>query len=391
MEKIYMEENKRKRKSVVDFSVVLSFAVAFFAVFSLIAAGFDRVSYAAPVLDDNITFYQGKNSGGRLLSVIGKNDTDGQTFSVPLYYADSAFTKPVFCIEHKAEVNDNVAYSKKNQITDYGLLYLLNNSFVNNKNIIADPDTNKYSEAWATQVAIWVYLYKTKPENSLNAISNEEMSAIKAATKTSVLTEVGEENVDCDFGESIYDNYIEPLVNRAMAASNFKQISVTKADGEIFKTDDGKFYQTTLITVVGDPSSDLISYDISLSGIEGAIAVDENGAELALTNVAPGKKFYVRIPSDKVTDKVQNLQVGVTGHFKTLTGHEYHAESGNLQKVVTVTGDTMDVSGGLSIEIVGAPDTGMNTAQTIYFIGLIVLLCGVGIVYANAKPVDARQ
>ena len=31
MEKIYMEENKRKRKSVVDFSIVLSFAVAFFA------------------------------------------------------------------------------------------------------------------------------------------------------------------------------------------------------------------------------------------------------------------------------------------------------------------------------------------------------------------------
>ena len=66
-------------------------------------------------------------------------------------------------------------------------------------------------------------------------------------------------------------------------------------------------------------------------------------------------------------------------------------ENTGINNVVTVTGDTMDVSGGLSIEIVGAPDTGMNTAQTIYFIGLIVLLCGVGIVYANAKPVDARQ
>ena len=33
----------------------------------------------------------------------------------------------------------------------------------------------------------------------------------------------------------------------------------------------------------------------------------------------------------------------------------------------------------------------MNTAQTIYFIGLIVLLCGVGIVYANVKPVEAKQ
>ena len=32
----------------------------------------------------------------------------------------------------------------------------------------------------------------------------------------------------------------------------------------------------------------------------------------------------------------------------------------------------------------------MSTAQTIYFIGLIVLLCGVGIVYANAKPAESK-
>ena len=32
------------------------------------------------------------------------------------------------------------------------------------------------------------------------------------------------------------------------------------------------------------------------------------------------------------------------------------------------------------------PDTGMGVAQTIYFMGLILLLSGVGIVYANAKP-----
>ena len=37
-----------------------------------------------------------------------------------------------------------------------------------------------------------------------------------------------------------------------------------------------------------------------------------------------------------------------------------------------------------------SPDTGMTTAQTIYFIGLIVLLCGVGIIYANAKPVEEK-
>ena len=43
------------------------------------------------------------------------------------------------------------------------------------------------------------------------------------------------------------------------------------------------------------------------------------------------------------------------------------------------------------IDFVGTPDTGMSKAQTVFFIGLIVLLCGVGIVYANAKPIEVES
>ena len=59
MEKIYMEENKN-RKSVIDGSVVLSFVVAAFAIFSLVAVGFNQISYAAvphSPTEDTFTFY----------------------------------------------------------------------------------------------------------------------------------------------------------------------------------------------------------------------------------------------------------------------------------------------------------------------------------------------
>ena len=36
------------------------------------------------------------------------------------------------------------------------------------------------------------------------------------------------------------------------------------------------------------------------------------------------------------------------------------------------------------------PDTGVTAAQTIYFIGLIILLSGVGIIYANVKPAENK-
>ena len=74
-----------------------------------------------------------------------------------------------------------------------------------------------------------------------------------------------------------------------------------------------------------------------------------------------------------------------------MAGNYYTAQNGDFQKVVTVTGTTTDVSAGAPFQIIPTPQTGMNIAQTIYFIGLIVLLCGVGIVYANAKPVESKQ
>ena len=108
-----------------------------------------------------------------------------------------------------------------------------------------------------------------------------------------------------------------------------------------------------------------------------------------MTNLSKGTKFYGRVPADKVTEKSQNLTVQVKGHFNSLDGSIY--SSGANQKVITVTGKTIDKVSGDSIEIVGVPNTGIITAQTVYlFIGLIVLLCGVGIVYANAKPVQDK-
>lgn len=382
-----MEENKnnKKRKNVVDVSVVLSFVVAIFAVFSLVACGFDQVSYAAPVTGDQLTFYKGEVDDQQVFAV-SYNADNTKTFQVPLYYSDAEMKNAIFCIEHK---NDNTVtgavYNKGNVISDYGLLYLLNNSFVNDKTIVTGG--NKYAEAWVTQVAIWVYLYEKYPSVAANAIDAEELAAIQSATQIKVPTVV-DGSADINFGTTnLYTTYVRPLVDAAKAASNVKKLNVNKESDDIAKTSDGKFYQTAAISVVGNPSGDMNGYDIKLNGISGAIAVDESGKEIS-ANVASGTKFYVRIPVDKVTEEAQTLEINVVGHFKTLTGHEYNAVEGSRQKIVSVTGDVMNVSGGTSIEVVGAPDTGMNTAQTIYFIGLIVLLCGVGIIYANAKPVQ---
>lgn len=408
MEKIYMEEeqrkqqNKQQKKSVWKASIVLSFAVAAFALVSLVAFGMSNiqgtgVSYAAPtgLTGDTFDFYK----VGR---VVGKpEDTGGDPnagFPVSILSSDATGNNLVFCIEHTIPIPSDypTQYKKYQEIDDYGFLYILNNSMVNGKKILTDlniGDNSKYIEGWATQVAIWLYQNQKHPEDTTHALTEAEINYIKNATKFDITDGDGGLITTVD-ATGVY-NKIEALVKSANDVSGSRLLTVSKADGEISKTDDGKYYQSPLITVVGTPADFLQSYDIALSGVDGAVVVDENGNPItSMTGVPKATKFYVRVPADKVTQTVQELKVNVTGHFDTLAGSFYEAadsSQGAKQRVVSVTGATKNVVEGVSIEFVGAPDTGMNKAQTIYFVGLIVLLCGVGIVYANAKPVKNEQ
>lgn len=391
-----MEENNNKKgkKNVVNASVVLSFAVAIFAIFSIAMAGLSMnqksgISYAAPTtLPDNFTF--NLLDGG--IDIVGTDGTSN--FSAPMYVANNDESNPVFCVEHNTNVNDGESYTSGEEIVDYGLLYLLNNSYANGIKITKLSGENaKYVEGWITQVAIWMYLYETDPTatqaTSKNYIVPEDVETIKNAVKLIKFNADRSESVEVYKGQNLYTAFIKPLVDKAKTASDVAILNVSKASDEISMSEDKKFYFSALITVTGDPSSALKNYTISLNGIEGAKAVDEDGNELTGT-VTPGTKFYVRIPAEKVTKNVQKVVVSVDGKFDTLEGKYYNA-AGDFQRVVSVKTGEKTISKGTEVEFVGTDDTGMNTVQTIYFIGLIVLLCGVGIVYANAKPVQVKQ
>ena len=419
MEKIYMEENKRQSRKIVDFSVVLSFAVAFFAIISLATfgvvsnQGMDAVSYAAPIgttTGNSFTFTLGKNNESQTIKI--RSTGSGGYFLVPIYLVDNDVNKPVFCVEHNVDSpGDGDTVTKSDDIEDYGLLYILNHSYANG-NPVTNITTNKeLVEEWITQTAIWMYLYETQgnvtangvkgiePEESngikIHYINDDDLAAIRSAVQLDIYNPAGgglEPEVIYS-GDNLYTKYVAPLVAEARNVSGSKFLSVTKASGDVSTTTDKKYYQSTLITVLGNPSEDLINYDVTLSGIDGAFIVDEEGKNLSTTGIPGTKGFYVRIPAEKVTETVQTVTVDVVGHFTTLAGNYFVSEKDGdaLQKVITVTGTSREVPAGTRIDFVGTPDTGMNTAQTIYFIGLIVLLCGVGIVYANAKPVESKQ
>ena len=443
MEKIYMEDNNNKqtRRGLVDFSVILSFTVAVFAIFSITMFGIvsfqgTNVSYAAPLDDDSqFTFQYGVHGAGdEEVTLKGQNPADTNSyFMVPIYLAGSPnnYNNVVFCVEHNVEPPDGGTIVRKSEaITDNGLLYLLTNSYANGRprTNITDDTNKKYIEAYITQVAIWVYMYEvysnvqrdqvfgiyksdgTKyPRDSqdpntplknddvpVNLITAAEMTAIQSATTIINLADQDAITSTIYSGDNLYTKYIRPLVDEAKSASAQKQFYVTYNENDnATLSEDGKYYDSPILTAVGNPSNDLVSFDITVSGVEGAFLVDENKNTLNPTGIPAGKRFYVRIPVEKAPGEGKKLLVNVdgVGHFNGAVGYYYLAEVNGYasQKIITITGVTKNVPGSVQVPLTGGGDTAMNAAQTVYFIGLIILLCGVGIVYANAKPVEVKQ
>ena len=402
MEKIYMEDNNSQQKRYsVDFSVILSFVFAVLAVFSIATYGIvtiqgtDVVSYAAPIASTT-----GNSFNFGIAGYLQSSGTEG-FFRIPAYVvknSDGTYShdNPVFCVEHNVNPpGDGQTLTKSSAIEDYGLLYILNNTYANGVSVVNDVtgltgDNKRYVEEWVTQAAVWMYLYETKGDTTVNGA--------KGATSLSYVSQdlSSSETIYPPTGVTpvnLYTTYVQPLVSAAEDVSGKKILSVDPQNNEIKKTTDDKYYETPLINVSGNPSSDLKTFDVTISGVEGAILVDEDRNDLNATAIPAGKKFYVRVPIEKITDSTKSLTINVIGHFETLAGNYFTSTEDDLalQRVVTVTGATKDVQAGTTFEFAATEDTGMNSAQTIYFIGLIVLLCGVGIVYANAKPVESKQ
>ena len=401
MEKIYMEnEKKSKKKSFFNKffndkgSMTAFVVVAFVGVLSLMVFGFRQISFAAgetSTLPDSFTADADAFSN----RLIGENSN---LAIVAFFYTKTDGTnEPVFCLEKNIAYGEDSLYTKDVELTDQGLIYLMsqlypNKSFTNSSGQALPVN----QQVWLSQSAIWVYLYEAGVAN------NSDMSTLvdKVRNEFELYDSTGTVVLEASNGSNLYKDYgIDTLIAQAhnYRISPYATLSVNKNSDTISITNDNKYYQSDLISVVGSTSSPLINnfegYSVDLSRApQGTILVDESGNVYSdVSKMSPTSKFYVRIPVDKVTDENKNVEISVLGNFK-MYGANYYV-SGNSQKVSNVKLTNRSESKPLNIQLdytPDVPDTGMSTAQMIYFIGLIVLLSGVGIIYANAKPQTSK-
>lgn len=379
-----MEEYKnQKRSKKLNASIVLSFVVAFFAIatfatFGVIQnQGMNTISYAAPVEGDSFTLHIGKESGEEVWALINDGSATG-ALRIPMHCTDEECTSFAFCYE-KNNQEMGTEYTKDSAVTNAGLIYLLNKI---ESTKIRDE---KYADHWEKQIMIWLYLDEVGLSSTANRLTDEELETIQAA-RTLKITNLEDYDEDVTIGDS-YTEYIRKWVDEAKAKNNAKYIKLESANPiPVKQTEDKKFYYTDAIKVTGE---NLTTYEVTLEKIEGAfISEDIKCSKKLEGKLAKDKEFYACIPTSKVTGEVQDLNITAKGNYD-LKGVSLF-KSGEKQKLLTLNGD-ISHSDLLIVRFTGTPSTGLSVGQTVYFVGLIVLLCGVGIIYANAKPIEKEQ
>ena len=384
-------------KKLSAFMVLVSF-------FSFLLIGVTNVSYAA------VTEIPEDTGLGESFttSAPGTEIVSNTGFPILMYSTNSGI--PIFCLERDIDYRGGITMKKEERpITDQGLLHVMARTFPHkdfypvdeNGNAKADPFPDEV-QTWITQATIWQYLYETGAANNATGSGNvANIENIKTAVSLSWDTEVVGCRVDgCGAGATsqatFYDTYIAPIVAEARQSNVTANgtITVSLANQEMSITEDEKYYQTSLVTITNSDPDNFVSGSLKVeiqSAPDGTILIDENGRQIETVD-EKNPKFYVRIPVESVTEENKSVLLHAEGTFRGYDGYEYKADGAQTVSTVFTTDvkafDDLDIPINYTPEV---PDTSMSIAQSVYFIGLVVLLCGVGIIYANAKPRQKQQ
>lgn len=391
MEKIYMHDNQNKkvRRARKRGSSVTTVLVAIVAVAALIVVGFGQISFAIP--EEGVTL------GNEFTSATPDNNTivygQNSKFGVNSLLTDKG--QHVFCIERDVDYKGDLKYVKSERVLDSGLLYVMSNVYPNKKIMDGENELPVGVQVWLSQSAVWIYAatsgYKNNTEMTKEVVEGILYETELYAKDGTVLISLSED----EEYQSLFDKYglLELLIEaKKLGTAPSNSLDVTKKSEGVSMTSDGKYYQTGFVDVVGTVLSESIGsfngFELKLNKApEGTMVVDKDGKEITdLTNLQPGTKFAFKVPVDKVKEENKKMEVSVLGSFDSYAADIYVAEGS--QTVTSVSKINNNLSVPLDLELNYAPtvpNTALNNSATLYIIGLILLLSGLGIFYTSAK------
>lgn len=427
MEKIYVDQEQQQRKqkrnkkfNSLNVSLGLSFAVAFVAIVSILFVSLSGTSYAA---DPEATLPESLYT--KTVSELSDQLIATGVQTVDVYHASSSATATddylVYCLESGVDYEANTSLNRDEEIEDYGLIYLtskLNAITVNTSDFggISEDDAAKI-KYWVSQVAIWSYLGKAYPNEKtatgklINSTGFIDGSMYTAAQSVKQLTFRPSGSIPTNASDTpFFTKYgVTDMITKALnyhnKGINPLVLKINKASGNFTLYENDKYFRSPKLTISYTPAEEGLAsvqdnYELSLDGapegsyIEGINIATKKAVKLSETDLSKlklseYKEFYVVVPKDKVTEKTKSFTVNTYGNFDVLTGYYYRPGQGvEAQTITTLKKIIVSRNDYTTLKITYAPDvpnTAVSVSQSIYLIGLIVLLSGLGILYVNVK------
>ena len=373
-------------------------AVAFVLAVGLKSVNVNAATTYAETLPETVT-RNAMSSNYRIMQP-GFNITDGKTNAIIEFLSnDSNYL--LYCSDRNNPNIDNAVTLTKGNQMDYKIAYVLTHGY--NKQYLMEDGFNEVLEQgsssgtetaqargkdmvnlWITQAAIW---------NLQNSISSTELNNDPIRY---TLSDIGYYRLTSGSGNlssAKLWQYVEALVD---GANNSKDPSTAtlSVTGDTNWTKSDNISKSGLITVASSNDlAKLATYSISLENApEGTKIYTEDGTDITdnSSDIAANKKIYITIDNSKIDKtKEYNFKINATGNIIYDAAYQYVDNSNQCNGVacqpsVLVGPTTKNIAGALDFKIV--PDTASSLSKTIYYIGFIILLSGVGIIYANIRP-----
>ena len=412
MEKIYVEENQKENDS--KFKQVMGSKVPhhFSALLILVAfASFltiglrNNQSYAMTEEELGTEFTtepiqsSEETAKHRMIdtakeTVVDNNKTYQDLYTVQHYFVQGK-DKDLYCLDKGVSgPTPATKYTKDNSASvDAGIIYIMQQrDKISGETVKTKGDQTEtsaisdHAKYWIIQNAIYLYQKEKGKYEADTNLSKENLQGNVRLTIYQQPPTGTATNTMTEYLSNPYENYIEPIINAAKNNPSTK-LDITKASNDITVTSDNKYYKSPIITISGISGG--TTYSLKLNNApEGTKVYTNNGTEITNLDTIDvnNNQIYILVPIDKVTEKTKSVTVSVTG--PQTIAYQYGAlddQQNPLQPLTTLLDD--NVMKGIDLNYSpSVPDTSMNAAQSLYFIGLVILLCGLGIIYANAKP-----
>ena len=350
------------------------------------AAG-GRLNESDVLVDDKRDAVMGNRSlaanSTAVLGGVNNNIIDYHTSSATNY-------KKVFCINRTVQYVPGATYQKQTETVPYAITYIIAHAeeyykaigtYSINCNTSLYKCTSPASEqaqmeqSWFTQVAIWKYQNNNEFVNISISDSDiiEDTHAYLYSSRAAVLWREADK-----------------LVAAAKKATDPGTVTnlAFSYDGKNELDKNNKTVKTSIISL---QTNGVSSYSVNLaSAPAGTKIYSQDGKEITDLNNVTVTRFYLVMPIDNVDNYTYdfNITAKATG-YTYYKGYKY--TSGANQPLVLVTKDSKDLDASINIKGSNLEDTGLSVADSIYLVGFLILLAGVGVVYLNAKQKQAQE